>query len=76
MLKNIKKHFKDFFQTKPMSIDEMQKKAKDYYLLSMMTPEARNLYSLIRQEESIRREKWILILAIIGVIFSLVAFFK
>lgn len=76
MLKNIKKHFKDFFQTKPMSIDEMQKKANDYYLLSMMTPEARNLYSLIRQEESIRREKWILIFAIIAAALSVFALFK
>lgn len=76
MIKYIKKHLALFSQTSPMSIDEMQRKAKDYHHLLGTTPEARNLYSLIRQEESIRREKWILIFAIIAAALSLVALFK
>lgn len=76
MLKYIKKHFEALFKGTPMSIHEMQKKANGYHHLAMMTPEARNLYSLIRQEESIRREKWILIFAIIAAALSLVALCK
>jgi hypothetical protein len=76
MLKHIKKHLALLYPTTPMSIDEMQRKAKDYHHLIGMTPEARNLYSWIRQEESIRRERWILIFAIIAATLSLVALLK
>lgn len=76
MLNRIKKYLEPLFKAKPMSIKEMQKKAAGYGQLAMMTPEAKDIYFMIRQEESSRRDRWTLIFAILATIFSLIAVFK
>ncbi len=76
MLKHIKKYFEALFRATPMSIKEIQKKSNMYRHLMGMTPEAKNLYFMIRQEESIRREKWILIFAVTACLLAVIPFFK
>ncbi len=76
IFKYIKKHLEALFKATPMSIKEMQQKAAGYSRLAMMTPEAKDIYFMIRQEENIRRDRWTLIFAILATIFSLIALFK